>query len=196
MQIRRMLVSAFLALVSGASVAAEPADYEALRVAPIAVTPSNIVDAMLGLARVGPGDFVIDLGSGDGRLVIVAVDRFGAAGGFGVDISEQSVTYANARAAEAGIADRVQFQRRDLYSTDVRRATVVTLYLFPAAMPRLRTKLLAELAPGTRVVSHDFPFPDWTPDRVSVFAASDKNDSVGRGDAVLYLYTVPARARD
>ena len=190
-----MLVTAFITLAIGASVAAEPADYEALRVAPNAVTPPNIVEAMLGLARVGPGDFVIDLGSGDGRLVIVAVDRFGAAGGFGVDISEQAVNYANARAAEAGIADRVNFQRRDLYATDVSRATVVTLYLFPAAMPRLRTKLLAELAPGTRVVSHDFPFPDWTPERVSVFAASEKNDAVGRGDAVLYLYTVPVRTR-
>jgi SAM-dependent methyltransferase len=173
--------------------AAEPPDYEALRVAPNAVTPTSIVDEMLKLAGVGPTDFVVDLGSGDGRLVIAAVTRFGARGGFGVDISDTAVAYANGRAAEQGVADRVRFLRQDLFATDIRAATVVTVYLFPAAMPRLRGKLVADLVPGTRIVSHDFPLPDWTPDRVARFAAPEKNDSVGRGDAVLYLYTVPPR---
>ena len=141
-----------------------------------------------------PGDFVVDLGSGDGRLVIAAVERFGARGGFGVDISEVAVDYANGKAAEAGVADRVRFLRRDLFATDVSQATVVTVYLFPTAMPRLRDKLLAELAPGTRVVSHDFPFPGWHIERVAQLPAPEKNDTTGRGDAVLYLYTVPARA--
>jgi SAM-dependent methyltransferase len=177
----------------GAAAAGEP-DYEAVRVAPVAVTPLPIVEEMLKLARVAPGDFVVDLGSGDGRLVIAAVRRFGAKGGFGVDISESAVAYANGRAAEEGVADRVQFARRDLFTTDVSAATVVTVYLFPAAMPRLRNKLLAELRPGTRVVVHDFPFPDWPADKVARFAAPEKNDAVGRSDAVLYLYTVPARA--
>lgn len=173
--------------------AGDAPDYEALRVAPIAVTPTAIVDEMLKLAAVGPADFVVDLGSGDGRLVIAAVQRFGARGGFGVDISESAVAYANAKAAEQGVADRVRFLRQDLFATDLRAATVVTVYLFPSAMPRVRDKLRAELAPGTRVVSHDFPLPDWTPERVARFAAPEKNDAVGRADAVLYLYTVPAR---
>ncbi len=173
---------------------ADGIDYEAVRVAPFAVTPWRIVDEMLKMAHVGPGDFVVDLGSGDGRLVIAAVEHFGAKGGFGVDISEVAVTYANGKAAEAGVADRVRFIQRDLFETDVSRATVVTLYLFPTAMPRLRDKLLAELAPGTRVVSHDFPFPGWHIDRVAQFPAPEKNDTTGRGDAVLYLYTVPPRA--
>jgi SAM-dependent methyltransferase len=177
----------------GVAHAGEAPDYEALRVAPNAVTPASIVDEMLRLAQVGAADFVVDLGSGDGRLVIAAVQRFGARGGFGVDISEGAVNYANAKAAEQGVADRVRFLRQDLFATDIRGATVVTMYLFPSAMARVRDKLQAELAPGTRVVSHDFPLPDWTPERVARFAAPEKNDSVGRADAVLYLYTVPPR---
>jgi SAM-dependent methyltransferase len=192
MKAMRGFAFTILACVCVSSFAADTPDLEAVRVAPVAVTPSRVVVAMLRLARVGPGDFVVDLGSGDGRLVIEAVRQFGATGGLGVDISQSAVAYANAKAAEAGIADRVRFLREDLFTTDVRRASVVTLYLFPTAMPRLRAKLLAELAPGTRVVSHDFPFPGWPADRVASVPAPEKNDSVGRGDAVLYLYTVPA----
>ena len=188
----RLLALAFLALVAFHVHAAE-ADLEATRVAPFAVTPWGVVDAMLKMANVGPNDFVVDLGSGDGRLVIAAVEHFGARGGFGVDISKVAVDYANGKAAEARVADRVQFLQRDLFVTDVSRATVVTVYLFPTAMPRLRDKLFAELAPGTRVVSHDFPFPGWHIDRVAHIPAPEKNDTTGRTDAVLYLYTVPAR---
>ena len=193
MKAMRSLAFTIFACACVSSLAADAPDLEALRVAPVAVTPLHVVVEMLRLARVRPGDFVVDLGSGDGRLVIEAVRQFGAAGGLGVDISETAVAYANAKAAEAGIADRVRFLREDLFATDVRRASVVTLYLFPTAMPRLRVKLLAELAPGTRVVSHDFPFSGWAADRVVGVPAPEKNDSVGRGDAVLYLYTVPAR---
>jgi SAM-dependent methyltransferase len=190
-----LLVLAFATLAVGASSAraADTTDYESVRVAPVAVTPWRIVEEMLKMAQVGPDEFVVDLGSGDGRLVIAAVERFGAKGGLGVDISEIAVTHANGKAAEAGVGDRVHFLQRDLFETDVSRATVVTLYLFPTAMPRLRDKLLAELAPGTRVVSHDFPFPGWHIDKVAQFPAPEKNDTTGRGDAVLYLYTVPAR---
>jgi SAM-dependent methyltransferase len=192
--IARLLAVAALQGCATPELVADPADYEALRVAPVAVTPARVVDEMLALARVGEGDFVVDLGSGDGRLVIAAVARFGASGGFGVDISERAVEYANAKAAEAGVADRVRFFQRDLFATDIGRASVVTVYLFPTVMPRLRDKLLSDLAPGTRVVSHDFPLPDWPVERVSRFPAPEKIDSVGRDDAVLYLYTVPARA--
>ena len=166
---------------------------ESSRVAPYADTPDRVVAEMLAIASVGPADFVVDLGSGDGRLVISAVKAFGARGGFGVDIDERLVTHANARAAEAGVADRVSFYARDLFATDVREATVVTIYLFPGIMARVGAKLRAELAPGTRVVSHDFPFPDWTPDRVSTVATPEKKDYTGRDDAVILLYTVPAR---
>src|SRR4029453_9389039 len=93
-------------------------DAELLRVAPYAVTPDHVVTEMLRLARVGPADFVVDLGSGDGRLVIAAVKEFGARGGFGVDIEPNLLAFANAKAAEARVADRVQFFARDLFATD------------------------------------------------------------------------------
>jgi SAM-dependent methyltransferase len=182
-----------LALAPASTLTASAEDLEARRVAPYAVTPYAITDEMLRLARVGPADYVVDLGSGDGRLVIRAVTEFGARGGFGVDISEKLVAYANASAAQAGIADRVHFDTRDLFTTDIGNATVVTLYLFPAVMRRVGDKLATELRPGTRVVSHDFPLPGWPIERVSTFAAPEKNDTTGRGDAVLFLYTVPGR---
>jgi hypothetical protein len=164
-----------------------------VRVAPYADTPSPVVEAMLRMAGVGPADTVIDLGSGDGRLVIAAVRDFGARAGLGVDINAALVDHAKGRAAQAGVADRARFEVRDLFTTDVGGATVVTVYLFPAAMPRLRDKLRAELAPGTRVVVHDFPFPGWPADRIVSLPAPQKADSVGRSDAVLFLYTVPPR---
>jgi len=166
---------------------------EAQRVAPYAVTPDLVVTEMLKLARVGPKDFVVDLGSGDGRLVIAAVRDFGASGGFGVDIDQYLVDYANAKAREAGLGDRAQFFARDLFATDVSRATVVTIYLFPGIMPRVRDKLWADLAPGTRVVSHQFTFPGWTPDAVANVPLPHSLNVFGRTDAELYLYTVPAR---
>lgn len=170
-----------------------PTVSEAQRVAPYAVTPDLVVTEMLKLARVGPKDFVVDLGSGDGRLVIAAVNGFGARGGFGVDIDKYLVDYANAKAGEAGIADRVQFVAQDLFAADVSRATVVTIYLFPGIMPRVRDKLWAELAPGTRVVSHQFTFPGWTPEAVATVPLPHSLNVFGRTDAELYLYTVPAR---
>jgi len=91
------------------------------------------------------------------------------------------------------LSERARFEVRDLFTTDVSRASVVTIYLFPAAMPRLREKLRRELAPGTRIVVHDFPFPDWPADRIVSLPAPEKADSVGRSDAVLFLYTVPPR---
>ena len=188
----RRFLTLVLALVAVVAVAAPP-DPESQRVAPYAATPQDVVTEMLRLARVGPSDYVVDLGSGDGRLVITAVKEFGARGGFGMDINQDYVAYANAKAAEAGLADRATFVARDLFATDISRATVVTVYLFPGVMGRVSAKLRAELAPGTRVVSHDFPFPDWTPDRVSTVASPEKRDYTGRADAVLMLYTVPER---
>ena len=161
-------------------------------VAPYAATLSNVVDAMLKLAEVGPNDYVVDLGSGDGRIVIAAVTRFKARGGLGVDIEPRLVKYSNDVAAQAGIADRVTFREEDLYKTNVRNATVVTIYLLPAAMPRLEQKLLAELKPGTRVVVQDYPFPNWRPERVMELRTPEKETSVGTPYAQLFLYKVPA----
>jgi SAM-dependent methyltransferase len=163
-------------------------------VAPFAATPMIVVDEMLKLASAGPSDFVVDLGSGDGRLVLTAVTKFGARGGFGVDIDASLVDYANRKAQEAGAYDRARFYVRDLFVTDIHEATVVTVYLLPIAMNRLQAKLLAELAPGTRVVSHDYPFRSWPADRVVQLDVPEKSDYTGRRSTSIYLYTVPARA--
>ena len=168
------------------------ADDRAL-VAPFAATPTAVVDEMLKLAAVGPSDYVVDLGSGDGRLVIAAVKRFGARGGFGVDIDASLVDYANRKAAEDGVADRVAFHVRDLFVTDVREATVVTIYLLPIAMERLERRLASELAPGTRVVSHDYPLRGWRAERVVALDVPEKNDYTGRRSTAIYLYVVPRK---
>lgn len=163
-------------------------------VAPFAATPMSVVAQMLRLAEVGPRDFVIDLGSGDGRLVLAAVGSFGARGGLGVDIDPTLVEYSNRQAHNDGLADRVQFFERDLFDTDVSQATVVTVYLLPIAMERLQRKLAAELAPGTRVVSHDYPFRSWTPQRVLSLDVPEKADYTGRRATALYLYVIPPRS--
>jgi ribosomal protein L11 methylase PrmA len=144
-------------------------------------TPHEIVAAMLRLARVGPGDVVYDLGSGDGRIVIAAVKEFGAARGVGVELDATRVQEANESARRAGIADRVEFRREDLFETDLHSATVVTLYLSPTINARLRPKFLAELPPGARVVSHVFETPGWTPD-----------DRVVVNNRPIFLWNIPS----
>lgn len=167
---------------------------DAKAIAPFAATPMSVVGEMLRLASVGPADVVVDLGSGDGRLVIAAVKQFGARGGFGVDIDASLVDYANRKAAEDGVADRAKFYLRDLFVTDVKEATVVTIYLLPIAMERLERKLAAELAPGTRVVSHDYPLRGWHAERVATLDVPEKADYTGRRSTALYLYVVPKKA--
>ena len=130
---------------------------------PFVPTPQVTVDEMLRLAGVGPDDFVIDLGSGDGRIVITAAKKFGARG-LGVDIDWRLVGQAEENARLAGVADRAKFVEQDLFLTDLGQATVITTYLLPFVMLKLRPRLL-ELKPGTRIVSHDFDFGDWRPDR-------------------------------
>ncbi len=167
---------------------------DAVPIAPFATTPMTVVHEMLKLAATGPSDVVVDLGSGDGRLVIAAVRDFGARRGFGVDIDASLVDYANRKAAEDGVADRAKFYVRDLFATDVREATVVTIYLLPIAMDRLERKLAAELAPGTRVVSHDYPLRGWQAERVVALDVPEKADYTGRRSTALYLYVVPRKA--
>jgi ubiquinone/menaquinone biosynthesis C-methylase UbiE len=163
-------------------------------VAPYAATPDIIVDEMLRLARVGPDDYVVDLGSGDGRMVIAAVKRFNARGALGVDLDASLVTYARNRASADGVAGRARFEVQDLFTTDLKDATVVTVYLLPGAMRRLEAKLRAELQPGTRIVSHDYAFVTWPVDRVMTYDVPEKTDYTGRRQTALYLYSVPAKA--
>ena len=128
-------------------------------------TPPEVVAAMLKVANVGPGDVVYDLGSGDGRIVIAAVKDFGAARGIGIDIDPARIKEAVANAEGAGISDRVRFLNQDLFETDLSEATVVTLYLLPTLNLKLLPKLMKELKPGTRIVSHAFDMGDWKPEQ-------------------------------
>lgn len=190
----RFLAAACVVLAVASAHGASAADArEPALVAPFAATPMSVVDEMLKLADVKPSDYVVDLGSGDGRLVLVAVSRFGARGGFGVDLDATLVDYANRKALEDGVSDRAQFFVRDLFATDLSQATVVTVYLLPIAMNDLQRKLLRELAPGTRVVSHDYPFPSWRVERVVALDVPEKADYTGRRSTALYLYVVPEK---
>ena len=127
-------------------------------------TPYPTVNAMLEVARVKKGEVVYDLGSGDGRIVIAAAKRYGARG-VGVEIDPKLIALSNENAKKAGVADRVRFVQQDLFAMDFKDADVVTLYLLPQLNRRLRPKMLRELRPGTRVVSHAFDMGDWKPDK-------------------------------
>ncbi len=150
-----------------------------------ASTPA-VVRAMFALAKPTRDDFVIDLGSGDGRINIAAARHFGARG-FGVDLNEKLVAIARARAQAAGVGHSAEFFVRDIFETDIRQATVLTMFLFPKIVLRLRPKLLAELSPGARVVSNEYHLGAWRPDAARVVT------SPGAKDGVVYLWVVPAR---
>ena len=159
---------------------------------PYVPTPWKIVEEMLNLADIRADDFVMDLGSGDGRLVISAAERFGARG-YGVDIDPQLVKLSNENAAKAGVAARVRFEERDLFETRLGDATVLTLYLLPHTVTQLVPRILAEMRPGARVVSHDYPLGPLQPDRHLQFELPEKVPISGTTRTVLYLYIVPAR---
>jgi len=129
---------------------------------PYVPTPQVVVDEMLRVARVGPQDFVMDLGSGDGRILIDAARKFGAHG-VGVELDDALLAQSIENAQAAGVDDRVQFRKEDLFKADLSPATVITMYLVPRVNERLRPRLLT-LKPGTRIVSHDFDLQDWRPD--------------------------------
>jgi SAM-dependent methyltransferase len=129
---------------------------------PYMPTHEKVVAEMLKVANVGKNDILYDLGSGDGRIVITAAKEFGARG-VGVDIDPALIREARENAVKAGVADKVKFLQQDLFETDISEATVVTLYLLPEVNLRLRPKLLSDLKPGTRVVSHNHDMGDWTP---------------------------------
>ncbi|MDH3287378.1 MAG: class I SAM-dependent methyltransferase [Betaproteobacteria bacterium] len=153
-------------------------------------TPQEVVDEMLNMAKVGPSDYIIDLGSGDGRIVITAATKHGARG-FGVDLDRVLLKRANENARLAGVADRAHFLEQDLFQTDLTPATVITAYLLPELNLKLRPKILG-LKPGTRVVTHDYDMAEWFPDAQKIMPVPGKE--VGDEDkSYIFLYTVPAK---
>ena len=157
---------------------------------PFITSPDNVTLEMLRVAAVRPGDHVIDLGSGDGRIVILAAKRFGATG-LGVEIDPRLVQESRKNAQEAGVADRVEFREQDLFLTDLGAATVITMYLLPEVNLRLRPALLA-LKAGTRVVSHDWDMGDWKPDATTVVPVPDKRIGLEKSSRI-HLWVVPAK---
>ena len=164
-----------LALAGLASIALAEGDV------PFEPTSHATVRAMLEAAGVGPNDFVIDLGSGDGRIVIAAARDFGARG-LGVDLDVRLVEKSRKNAVRARVADRVEFRVENLFDTDLSRATVLTLYLWPEVNLRLRDEIFRQMKPGSRVVSHEHDMGDWEPDAVVV-----------AGEDTIYFWVVPAR---
>ena len=177
------VASLLLALLPTASLAVEEV--------PFVVTPDNVTQAMLELAGVGPNDHVIDLGSGDGRIVITAAKRFGASG-LGVEIDPALVAKSVENARRAGVEARAKFVEQDLFKTDLGAATVVTLYLLPDVNLKLRPSLLA-LKAGTRIVSHDWDMGEWKPDRSIRLKADTKKIGL-RKESDVHLWVVPADA--
>ena len=182
MKLRMLLCLAALVLHAAESAsAAHPFWYLKNLDSPFVPTNQATVEAMLRMANVTSNDYVIDLGSGDGRIVITAARLYGASG-MGVDLDPEMVKESLANARMAGVADRVRFEQRDLFDTDIGKASVVTLYLLPEVNLKLRPRLLAHLKPGTRIVSHGFGLGDWQPDLKA---------SVRGTGSEIFFWTVP-----
>ena len=179
---RLRAVPVFLLIVLLAGVTASTAQQRPE--VPYVPTDDRVVAEMLAVANVGKDDVLYDLGSGDGRIVITAAKKFGTRG-VGVDIDPERVKEANENAAKAGVTDRVRFVQQDLFQTDFREATVVTLYLLPSVNMRLRPKLLSDLKPGTRVVSHNYDMGDWAPLKTIVVTLPEDTHTV-------YYWIVPS----
>jgi len=145
-------------------------------------TPYEAVEAMLKVAKVGKSDVVYDLGSGDGRIPIMAVQKYNAARAIGIDINPERIIEAEANLKAAGVGDRVRFLNEDLFEANIGDATVVTLYLLPSLNVKLLPKLLAELKPGTRIVSHAFEMGSWKPQQ-----------TLSAGGSTVYFWTIPAK---
>ena len=177
-QIVLLVVLAIAVAAPGAAQQAAPRTPDVIFVP----TPPDVVDAMLKLAKVTSRDVVYDLGSGDGRIPIAAAKMYGARG-VGIDIDPERVREATANAKAAGVADKVSFVSADFFTADISQATVVTLYLLPSLNAKLAGKLMTDLKPGTRIVSHAFDMGDWKPQQTM---------SVNRRP--IYLWTIPAPA--
>ena len=178
-------LSCLALLVAGAAAQAQIGEE-----VPFITSPDNVTLEMLRIAGVGPGDHLIDLGSGDGRIVITAARRFGASG-LGVEIVPDLVQQSLRNARDAGVAQRVDFRVQDLFQTDLAPATVVTMYLLPEVNLQLRPALLA-LKPGTRIVSHDWDLGDWKPDQTTTVPVPDKKVGLEKSSRI-HLWVVPAK---
>jgi SAM-dependent methyltransferase len=183
------LKSSLNAVLVGAALLIQPSPTAQNRsLAPYVPTPSDVVDRMLTLAKVGPRDIVYDLGCGDGRIVITAAQKFGARG-VGVDIDANLINQAEANARAAGVDRRVKFLIQDAMTIDVSDATIVTLYLLSASNVKLRPILTRQLRRGARIVSHSFAMGDWEPEVVDTFR--DANGT----SRTLYLWTADGKTR-
>lgn len=183
---RSMTVTlALLVTLAVAAAAQTPAPKKELDV-PYVPTPERVVAEMLKVANVKKSDVLYDLGSGDGRIVITAAKKFGTRG-TGIDLDPERIREANENAQKAGVTDRVKFIEGDIFDADFRDATVVTLYLLPAVNLKLRPKLLGELKPGTRIVSHNYDMGDWKP-------AKTIRLDLPSGEHIVYYWVVPRRA--
>lgn len=172
-----------------ALLAAPAARAQAQPEVPYVSTPPAVVATILELAQVGAGDYLIDLGAGDGRIVIEAAKQRGARG-VGVELQTGLVQTARAEAQKQGVAERTRFVAGDLFAFDLGDASVLTMYLLPQINVRLRPRLFAQLKPGTRVVSHDFGMDDWQPDQQREVAVPGK--SYGPPRSMVYLWVMPA----
>ncbi|HJS37262.1 MAG TPA: methyltransferase domain-containing protein [Burkholderiales bacterium] len=176
---RSLRLAAALVLLCGLSAGA--ADREREPDVIYVPTPQSVVEDMLRLADVKKGDVLYDLGCGDGRIPVTAARKYGVRA-VGIDIDPERIREASQNAKKNGVAKLVRFRQQDLFQTDLREATVVTLYLLPDLNLKLRPRLLEQLRPGTRIVSHQFDMGDWKPDK-----------TLETGGATVYLWTVPPR---
>jgi hypothetical protein len=172
-----ILVPIAAAVLGATAVTAQPPRLDV----PYVPTPQEVVDRMLQLGRVRAGEFHIDLGSGDGRIAVTSAAKHGARS-LGVDLNPVRLEEARANAKKAGVSDRARFEQRNLFETDIARADIVTMYLLPSVNLQLRPKILSDMWPGTRIVSHAFDMGDWQPDH--------KESVIGR---TVYLWVVPGR---
>ena len=161
--------------------------------APFITTPDDVVERMLLLAGTGPADLVVDLGSGDGRIVIAAARKFGARG-LGIELDSRLVDVSRDNARHAQVSDRVSIIQGDVLVADFSKASVVTVYLLPSLIGQLQSRFIYELKPGTRIVSHAFGMAGWKPDRSETMRIKGRHP--GQGDeSTLHLWVVPADVR-
>ncbi len=183
------LLPGLAALLVALSAGAEESDWRP----PFITTPPEVVERMLQVAETRADDLVIDLGSGDGRIVIAAAQKYGARA-VGIELDGALVQKSREAARAAQLGDKVSFIEGDVLAADISKATVVTVYLLPDLMRKLQSRFLQELAPGTRIVSHAFTMAGWAPDRSELVKVKERHP--GQGDeSRLHLWIVPADVR-
>ncbi|HET9664828.1 MAG TPA: methyltransferase domain-containing protein [Burkholderiales bacterium] len=192
-RLKRLMCALAMVLCAAPACAQETSKEPDRTGGPYVPTPQVVVDEMLRMARVNADDFVVDLGSGDGIIVLTAARQFKARG-MGIEIDPELVKQSNESAKRSGVADRASFLVQDVFKADLSRATVLTLYLLPSMMSDLQSKIFNELRAGARVVSHDYHFgDDWRPDEHISFDVPEKEKVNGVPSATIYLWVVPSR---